>query len=174
MKTKNEEKLKNSELKASKKFIDEKQVEEIKEKAKEKTEKIKVKLEEEADKQKKFTILGYRIWRILAYFVIYKFAGAFVDTQIGGIVLSIILSTVYINLGLGIFNLIPMPPLDGSKILKNFLPYRARAWMESNEYLFYMIFLALWIFGILGNIISPLINVVSDLLISGVGKLFGL
>ena len=110
----------------------------------------------------------------IVYFVIYKFAGAFVDTQIGGIVLSIILSTVYINLGLGIFNLIPMPPLDGSKILKNFLPYRARAWMESNEYLFYMIFLALWIFGILGNIISPLINVVSDLLISGVGKLFGL
>ena len=109
----------------------------------------------------------------IAYFVIYKFAGAFVDTQIGGIVLSIILSTVYINLGLGIFNLIPMPPLDGSKILKNFLPYRARAWMESNEYLFYMIFLALWIFGILGNIISPLINIVSDLLISGVGKLFG-
>ena len=50
----------------------------------------------------------------------------------------------------------------------------ARAWMESNEYLFYMIFLALWIFGILGNIISPLINIVSDLLISGVGKLFGL
>ena len=110
----------------------------------------------------------------IVYFVIYKFAGTFVDTQIGGIVLSIILSTVYINLGLGIFNLIPMPPLDGSKILKNFLPYRARAWMESNEYLFYMIFLALWIFGILGNIISPLINVVSDLLISGVGKLFGL
>ena len=110
----------------------------------------------------------------IVYFVIYKFAGAFVDTQIGGIVLSIILSTVYINLGLGIFNLIPMPPLDGSKILKNFLPYRARAWMESNEYLFYMIFLALWIFGILGNIISPLINIVSDLLISGVGKLFGL
>ena len=110
----------------------------------------------------------------IVYFVIYKFAGTFVDTQIGGIVLSIILSTVYINLGLGIFNLIPMPPLDGSKILKNFLPYRARAWMESNEYLFYMIFLALWIFGILGNIISPLINIVSDLLISSVGKLFGL
>ena len=110
----------------------------------------------------------------IVYFVIYKFAGTFVDTQIGGIVLSIILSTVYINLGLGIFNIIPMPPLDGSKILKNFLPYRARAWMESNEYLFYMIFLALWIFGILGNIISPLINIVSDLLISGVGKLFGL
>ena len=109
----------------------------------------------------------------IVYFVIYKFAGTFVDTQIGGIVLSIILSTVYINLGLGIFNLIPMPPLDGSKILKNFLPYRARAWMESNEYLFYIIFLVLWIFGILGDIISPLINVVSNLLISGIGSLFG-
>ena len=109
----------------------------------------------------------------IVYFVIEKFAEAFTLTQVGNIVQSIIMTTVVINLGLGIFNLIPMPPLDGSKILKNFLPYRAKAWMESNEYLFYMIFLALWIFGILGNIVSPLINVVSNLLISGIGNLFG-
>ena len=31
---------------------------------------------------------------------------------------------VYINLGLGLFNLIPIPPLDGSKILNAVLPYR--------------------------------------------------
>ena len=107
------------------------------------------------------------------YFVIYKFAGTFVETQVGGIVLSIILSTVFINLGLGVFNLIPIPPLDGSKILKNFLPYRARAWMESNEYLFYILFLVLWVLGILGNIISPLITLLGNLLVSGIGSLFG-
>ena len=107
------------------------------------------------------------------YFVIYKFAGTFVETQVGGIVLSIILSTVFINLGLGVFNLIPIPPLDGSKILKKFLPYRARAWMESNEYLFYILFLVLWVLGILGNIISPLITLLGNLLVSGIGSLFG-
>lgn len=31
---------------------------------------------------------------------------------------------VYINILLGVFNLIPIPPLDGSKILAGFLPYR--------------------------------------------------
>ena len=30
---------------------------------------------------------------------------------------------VYINLLLGIFNLVPIPPLDGSRILATFLPY---------------------------------------------------
>ncbi len=56
------------------------------------------------------------------YFIIYKFAGAFAVTQVGMIVLDIIKSIIAINIGLGIFNLIPLPPLDGSKILKNFLP----------------------------------------------------
>ena len=87
--------------------------------------------------------------------------------------MTIIMSTVLINLGLGIFNLIPIPPLDGSKILKNFLPYKAKAWMESNEYLFYILFLVLWVLGILGNIISPLISLVTNLLFSGIGSLFG-
>ncbi|MBQ7039996.1 MAG: site-2 protease family protein [Clostridia bacterium] len=31
-----------------------------------------------------------------------------------------------VNIGLGIFNLIPIPPLDGSKVLAEFLPIRAR------------------------------------------------
>ena len=109
----------------------------------------------------------------VVYFIIQKFAGAFAVTQAGNIVMTIIMSTVLVNLGLGIFNLIPIPPLDGSKILKNFLPYKAKAWMESNEYLFYILFLVLWVLGILGNIISPLISLVTNLLFSGIGSLFG-
>ncbi len=34
---------------------------------------------------------------------------------------------VYVNLGLGLFNLIPIPPLDGSRILAGVLPARAAA-----------------------------------------------
>lgn len=45
--------------------------------------------------------------------------------------------------------------------------------MESNEYLFYILFLVLWVLGILGNIISPLISLVTNLLFSGIGSLFG-
>lgn len=74
----------NESKKVANKIIDEKQVDEIKNEAKkkieetkeitkEKAEKIKNRLEEEADKQNGFTILGFKIWRILAYFVIYSF-----------------------------------------------------------------------------------------------------
>ena len=39
------------------------------------------------------------------------------------------------NLGLGLFNLLPIPPLDGSNILENILPYEmARKFGEFKRY----------------------------------------
>ena len=56
----------------------------------------------------------------LIYCAIMKFAGAvFVMSKIGIIIISIIIYIITMNIGLGVFNLIPLPPLDGSKI---FLP----------------------------------------------------
>lgn len=46
---------------------------------------------------------------------------------------SILSSIVTVNLGLGVFNLIPIYPLDGSKILNHFLPYRAKEWLANNQ-----------------------------------------
>jgi len=40
---------------------------------------------------------------------------------------------VIVNLALGIFNLVPIPPLDGSKILFSFLPERAFSFMIAYE-----------------------------------------
>ena len=84
------------------------------------------------------------------------------------VIVSIIRSIISINIGLGIFNLIPLPPLDGSKILSGFLPYNARNWMDSHSQIFEIIFVALWIVGILSLIISPIILVVN----SGLTNLF--
>ena len=59
----------------------------------------------------------------LIYCAIYKFAGiSFITSNIGGIIMLLITSTISINIGLGVFNLIPLPPLDGSKIIMPFLP----------------------------------------------------
>ena len=77
-------------------------------------------------------------------------------------IVNMILSIISINIGLGVFNLIPLPPLDGSKVIKPFLSFNAKEWFESNEKIFEMIFVALWIFGILGKIISPVISAVTD------------
>ena len=95
------------------------------------------------------------------YFIIYKFWGTLVLTnRILGIIMQMIMCTITINIGLGIFNLIPLPPLDGSKVIKPFLTYNAKQWFEDNERIFYIIFVILWITGIAGTIISPIINVV--------------
>ena len=89
---------------------------------------------------------------------IMKFAPSFYFTNAGIIVNSILSSIVITNLGLGIFNLIPLPPLDGSKVLGGFLPYNARNWMYSHSHIFVIIFIALWFVGILCSIISPIIT----------------
>ena len=98
----------------------------------------------------------------IIYYAIYKFAGiSFLMSTTGEIVMLLIQYTVAINIGLGIFNLIPLPPLDGSKIIMPFLPYNAKQWFRNNEQIFYIIFVVIWITGIAGTIISPAINAVS-------------
>ena len=94
----------------------------------------------------------------IIYFVIFKFAGGdFLNSTEGIIIMGIIQSAIVTNVGLGIFNLIPLPPLDGSKIIKPFLPYNAKQWFINNEQIFYIIFIFLWISGLAGRIISPAI-----------------
>ena len=91
-------------------------------------------------------------------FLIIKFAYAFVITQAGGVVIELLGIIVIINVGLGVFNLIPLPPLDGSKVLVHFLPYKAKEWFERYSQIFYIVFIALWITGMAGQIISPVIT----------------
>ena len=111
----------------------------------------------------------------IIYFAIYKFATAsFLSSTVGYVILLLLSAAISINVGLGIFNLIPLPPLDGSKIIMPFLPYNAKQWLKSNEQIFYIIFVVLWITGLTGVIISPAINIVYKG-IMGLGQvIFGL
>lgn len=94
----------------------------------------------------------------LIYCLIYKFAGIeFLDSTVGIIVMLIVQSTIITNIGLGVFNLLPLPPLDGSKIIMPFLPYKAKQFFVNNEQIFYLVFIVLWISGLAGRIISPAI-----------------
>ncbi|MCL2003312.1 MAG: site-2 protease family protein [Oscillospiraceae bacterium] len=43
---------------------------------------------------------------------------------VGAALFSFLRTLVFLNIGLGVFNLIPIPPLDGSKVLGAFLPDR--------------------------------------------------
>jgi Zn-dependent protease len=50
-----------------------------------------------------------------------------------GLVSLILRSTVYVNLGFFVFNMIPIPPLDGSRVLYALAPDFFRRWMEQFE-----------------------------------------
>lgn len=64
---------------------------------------------------------------------------------------------VSINLGLGVFNLIPIPPLDGSKILYSFLPDRLLYRILPYErYIQLGMFVLLWI-GVLSGPIDAVV-----------------
>ena len=111
----------------------------------------------------------------IIYAAIYKFAGAeFLESTVGYIITLLIASTISINIGLGVFNLIPLPPLDGSKIIMPFLPYNAKQWFRNNEYIFYIIFVVIWITGIASTIISPAITGITNGIMSLVGMIFGM
>lgn len=109
----------------------------------------------------------------IIYFAIYKFIPSFVLSQVGWIVMIILQSTIVVNIGLGVFNLIPLPPLDGSKIFRNFMSYNVKAWFDKYQNVFYIIFLVIWITGLAGTIISPIITFISNGLFSLIGLLFG-
>ena len=95
------------------------------------------------------------------YLLILKLNPILFSTRMG-LMLDIFLEMlITINIGLGVFNLVPLPPLDGEKIFKNILPYNAKAWLDRNEQTLYMVFMILWIFGVLEVIVSPVINLIT-------------
>lgn len=72
---------------------------------------------------------------------------------------------VSVNLALGVFNLLPIPPLDGSQILAGFLPPEtAGRFMALGRYGFFFIIL-LAVTGVLGKVLLPVIKELRGLLL---------
>jgi len=88
---------------------------------------------------------------------------------------SIIFVIAIINIYLAIFNLLPIPPLDGSKIFLNLLPQeKSVEWAEAFDrygsfLLIALIFLPIGGSNIVSLVISPIVNFILGLLFSGSG-----
>lgn len=91
--------------------------------------------------------------------LILKFAGdTFFVSTTGKVILTMLQTAIIMNIGLGVFNLIPLPPLDGSKIFIRFMPYNVRNWIYDHEMWFYMAFLVIWITNLSSIIITPIMT----------------
>lgn len=84
------------------------------------------------------------------------FAPGFVT---GG-VYTVLWLIVIFNINFGIFNLIPLPPLDGSKVLYHIIPYEHRwRYMQLERYSF-LILIAMMMTPVLGHILIPLARLI--------------
>ena len=72
------------------------------------------------------------------------------------------------NISLAVFNLLPFPPLDGSKILETFLPASMQPLLMTLERYGYLILMGLIYVGFFNAIIRPVMAFVTYLLYLGV------
>ena len=94
---------------------------------------------------------------VIAYLLRWKGSGAFCETAV-----SFLAMLMALNVGLGTFNLIPVPPLDGSRLLLPLLPDRAAGFVLKYERICGVVFLALIASGVLSGPIDTVRDAVMD------------
>lgn len=94
---------------------------------------------------------------------------ALVTGQLSETWFSFLLNTASLSVGLGLFNLVPIPPLDGSKVLAVLLPDRAYSWLMRYERFGMLLLLAVISVGIGSNALDSAIRWTFTLLCRLVG-----
>lgn len=84
------------------------------------------------------------------------------------LIYTLLANFAIINVILGVFNLIPIPPLDGSRVIMGILPRRAAMQYAMLEPVGFIILLALLFTGVIHKVIWPVID--SILKVTGVSN----
>lgn len=72
---------------------------------------------------------------------------------------------MWYNIMLGVFNLLPFPPLDGSKVVASLLPVKLEYFFYKYERYFYIVLLGLIATDMVQRILGPLVNFAYSLII---------
>lgn len=73
---------------------------------------------------------------------------------------------IYFNILLAIFNLMPIPPLDGGRVLRGLVPEALGRKLDAVEPYGLIIVMGLLALGVLGQVVAPLVELVSGLFFS--------
>ena len=109
-------------------------------------------------------LLAVLLTIVLKVLIMFGVFGNLAANSVGNIFLQMILYTIEFNIIFGIFNLIPLPPLDGSKVLAYFLPRSLRGIMYTLERYSFVIILIIFFTNITSYIITPAYNAILKLL----------
>jgi len=91
--------------------------------------------------------------------------GGWAGRRVGLPLLLMAQAGVFVNLGLGLFNLIPIPPLDGSRILAGLLPGKAAASVYRLERYGFLVLLLVVFSGVLDWTLFPVLRGAAQVLL---------
>ena len=97
------------------------------------------------------------------------YARALVTGALPQTLFSFLVNTACLSVGLGLFNLVPVPPLDGSKVVAVLLPDRAYNWLMRYEQLGMVLLVVIISVGVGSNALNAAIDWVFGLFCRIVG-----
>ena len=95
----------------------------------------------------------------IMFVLIFRFVGAGIVSLLGNPGVIAFRQMIFINLGLAAFNLIPIPPLDGSKVLYAFLPFSGLKYYYWLERYGMYILIGLLLTGLIDLLFSPIFSI---------------
>ncbi len=98
--------------------------------------------------------------------VIFMVNPMFMAGRLGAIIIEILRNIIFINIVLMVFNLLPVPPLDGFGICSEIFNLRKYSWYYTLYNYGGLILMALVLFNITGLILSPIVGSIYSLIVN--------
>lgn len=109
-------------------------------------------------------ILAIIFTLILKLLIVTGLISPILNSGAGSILTNMLILAIQFNVVFAVFNMIPLPPFDGSRVLRYFLPYKVRQSYDMLERYSFIIIIVFFVTGIGSYIITPFINLIFKLI----------